>query len=764
MTPEQQDAIDAAQARIQGGVTTPRGQTFTPEQIRAMEQAESRLKARGFDVLKTFEDGSQLLMLGDGSFNVVNQQQGWSSTDPEVIAAAQRGESPSQAARVQRAETVIQQDEAGARAGQFVQGLPFVGSYMDELYQTVTGDERGAESRRLQSQAMQTARPGESTALQVAGGVTGGIPLGTISGALGGTRVLSQIAQLPRGQRYLSYLLGGAGLGGLEGAIYGYGTGETTDDRQTAAMQGARSGAMTGAVGAVVLPALGEALSTGFVNIRQRLMRQDVPNIARELGISEDAAKVIQSTMQQTDADLPTMLAAIDRAGEQGMIADADLAAQVLLDAAAATQGGAAAIVRSAVEGRAREAGQSLESTLESTVAPRPVTQAGEMADVQDIAQAISAETRPQRQAAYNEAYQTPIDYTTDAGRRIEATIGRISPTTLRKAMQEANDAMRADGVGQRQIMADIDADGNVTFIEMPNTVQVDYLKRALGQIGQETDNLGRPTAEATRARRFYSEINEALGEAVPAYREATRLGGDKIGRDLALQLGEDALRPNVGVRDVVRGLQGLDEGQRLYARVGLRDAIERTIANVKASIASPDVDINQLRVVLRDLSSESNRAKVKAIIGTENAEKLFRELEKANAALSLRANVERNSATALRQATQEQIAEITQPGAAEALMRGEPLTAAKEVVRAVTGATGEYSQAQKSDIMREIARAMTTARGEAAKSQLRTIYNAVKENRATQEQLRRASDLLINSVTLPATLFGTAAATRNEQ
>lgn len=763
MTPEQQAAINAATARVQSGtVATPAGQTFTPEQIRAMESARARLNTPVYDVIRTFDDGSQLIMLNDGSFNVINQQQGFSSNDPEVIAAAQRGESPSQVARVQRAETVIQQDPTGARAGQFVSGIPFVGSYMDELYGMATGDQRGMESRRLQSGAMRTARPGESTALQVAGGVTGGVPMGMAVGATGGTSLVNRLSNLPTFQKYLGYLGLGSLVGGTEGAIYGAGEGETPEERQRKAQEFGMLGAATGGAVSTAMPALARGLSTGFANLKTSLMRRDATNIARELGVSPDAARVIQSVVQQTDTDLADMIQAIERAGEQGMIADADLATQILLDAAAATEGGAAAIVRSAVEGRAREAGQALEGTLETTVAPRPTTAAGEAADVQDIASAISAETRPQRQAAYNEAYSTPIDYTTDAGRKIESVIGRIPVPTLRKAIQEANDAMRVDGVGQRQIMADIADDGSITFIEMPNTVQADYIKRALGQIGSEVDTLGRPTAEAARASRLYGELGSALGEAVPAYREAVRLGGDKIGRDKALQLGEDALRPNVTARDVARGLQNLDEGQRLYARVGLRDAIERTVNNVKATISSPDVDINQLRTVLRDLSSESNRAKVKAIIGTENAEKLFRELEKANAALSLRAAVQRGSQTSIRQALQQQIGEITEPGAIGTLMQGQPFQAAERVVQTITGATGEFRQAQKSEIMKEIARALTSARGEEAKRQLRVIYNAIKENRATNEQIQQASDFLVNSITLPATLFGTAQATRD--
>jgi Ca2+-binding EF-hand superfamily protein len=549
----------------------------------------------------------------------------------------------------------------------------------------------------------------------------------------------------------------GSVLGGTEGAIYGYGEGGEEKAKERGML-----GAAVGGGTSVALPAIGNTLASGFANFKTFMGRKDLTNIARELGVSEETAKVIQSVVQQGDADLADMLAAIDRAGETGMIADADIATQVLLDAAAAAEGGAASIARSAVEGRAREAGQQLESTLESTISPKPITASGEAADVQDIATAIAAETRPQRQAAYNKAYNTPVPYDKEAGRKIEALIGRIPPTLMRRAIQEANDEMRINQVGSKQIMADIDADGNITFIEMPNMVQLDYIKRALGTLGRETDNLQRPTADAGRAQKLYTDLNKAMSDAVPEYRNATRLGGDKIGRDNALLVGENALKPNVTAREVVRSLQNLDEGQRLYARVGLRDAIEKTINNVKATIASPDVDINQLRTVLRDLSSENNKAKVRAIIGTDNANALFRELEKANAALQLRAAVAVNSKTAIRQSMKESIEALTEPGAIQTAMQGEPFKAAQQLTKSLTGAGTEYTEAQKGTIMKEIARAMTSARGEEAKRQLRVIYNAVKENRATAEQMQQASDFLINSVTLPSTIFGTAAATRD--
>ena len=210
-----------------------------------------------------------------------------------------------------------------------------------------------------------------------------------------------------------------------------------------------------------------------------------------------------------------------------------------------------------------------------------------------------------------------------------------------------------------------------------------------------------------------------------------------------------------------MRELTNLDEGQRMYARVGLRDLIQETIDNVKATIASPDVDINALRDVLRNLSSKASQSKVKVIIGQKDAKKLFKELEKANAALTLKAAVAVNSKTAARQATQTSVEKLTGPGATEALMRAEPLKASAQVIQTITGETGEYVEAQKTQVMREIAKAMTQARGKEAKRQLKVIYNAVRRNEASQEQFQQASDFLINSVTLPATMFGVSSASR---
>lgn len=764
---QQQAIIDLAQNRAAIKAQNP---SLSDTQVKIIAEAMSRVD-KPYKVLETFDDGSELIKLSNGKMQVLNQAEGFSSSDPMVIEAAQRGESPLQAAKVQRAETIVAQDPTGARLGQFLKGLPFIGSYTDEI---ASSDERELASKRLQSQAMETARPGESLGLQVAGGVTGGVALGSAAAPLGGAALIDKIQSLPRGLRYLSYIASGIGLGGAEGAIYGSGEGTDTQSRIEKAQSGGLIGAGVGAATGLGLPALGDALSAGYANWRRLNKVNDSKFIAKKLGISNESATVIKNVIQQGDTDLADMLRAIDRAGEQGMIADADVATQTLLDAVAAAEGSAASIVRREVDERSRQAGRQLGATMDEQIEPVPRV-GGVTADARDLATQISKASAPARGRLYSVAFQQPIDYTKPAGQRIMSILSRIDSNELIDAINKSNRDLgfSDDPVLQRmfeegklrQILATIDADGKVKFTDEPTIAQLDQLKRQMGELayGAGSTVEGKVTQEARRARKIYKELSSALKEAVPIYGQAVELGGHKIAEEAALNVGMNALKKSMTPREVIRSLAELDASQMRYARVGLRQVIQDTMDNTKATIASPDLDINQVREVLRDLSSDASRSKVTAILGNAKSNALFKEIEKAKAALELRAAVAVNSKTAVRQAMQESIGQQTGTGALRSLAEGRVPTATAQVIQAVTGATGEYTAKQKAKIMREIATAITKARGQEAKKQLRQIYNAVKDDQATIDDMAKASEVLLNEVTLPASLFGVAATTRDD-
>src|SRR6056300_1423776 len=72
-------------------------------------------ESKAFDVVKSLPDGSQVIQFNDGSMQVLNQEAGLASKDPDVVNAAMRGESPVEASKQKRAGEILAQP--GARQG-----------------------------------------------------------------------------------------------------------------------------------------------------------------------------------------------------------------------------------------------------------------------------------------------------------------------------------------------------------------------------------------------------------------------------------------------------------------------------------------------------------------------------------------------------------------------------------------------------------------------------------------------------------------------
>ena len=235
----------------------------------------------------------------------------------------------------------------------------------------------------------------------------------------------------------------------------------------------------------------------------------------------------------------------------------------------------------------------------------------------------------------------------------------------MKDAIAKANEKMRVAGQKNQQIMANIADDGTVTFAEMPNVQQLDYIKRALGEMGAEgVDQFGRQTADGSMYSTLARNIKNATSGAVPEYATAVRLGGDKIERDNALRLGYDLLRARV-TREVVKDFgQDISDEARDAAAQGLRSSIDDALANVKIAMTDTNMDAREAFKLIRDMSSRANREKVELLIGPEKAKTLFSQLDESIKAFELRANVARNSATAVRQSTAKDVSDIVQGGA----------------------------------------------------------------------------------------------------
>jgi hypothetical protein len=604
-----------------------------------------------------------------------------------------------------------------------VQGLPFIGEFSDEITGSIgrgmeaiglaspgTGD-RAMQQQRAVQDAYGRQSPVGSAVAATTGGIVGSIPLA----AAAGPAMLAR-APVPAIGRVAAGAATGAAVGGAEGAVSGYGAGNDGNRAQSAAERGAIGAGLGGILGGAA-PVIG----AGIRRIAERLKGRDVAVIRDTLGISTDAARVIKA---QLDSDDFTAAAqSIQRAGPDAMLADAGPAAGQLLDTAMQSGGAATRIGREAVETRAGDAGRRVTAMLDTVLGKPEGTRAA--------SKSIAQRTSGIREAAYNRAFDTPIDYGTGgAGEGVLSALQRIPSRYLSQAAQKANELAQLRGVpNYRQIVVSIDNAGNATLSELPNVRQLHQLKLAMDDIARDgTDAItGKVSGDAGAIKEAAKGLRAALGDAVPAYNAAARLGGDKIAEDQALELGRKLLS-TATTRETVRdSMAGASIEAKDALRRGLRQQIDEALASVQRTITDPNTDAREAMKLVKDLSSRANREKVEVALGANRAKTLFRALDEATAQLELRSSVARNSATASRLAGQEAVKEITAPGALGSLMQGEPGQAMRRIVQTLSGQTSARQMADRQAIYAEIAQALTQQRGPQAQQALSVIQAAMQ-------------------------------------
>ena len=633
----------------------------------------------------------------------------------------------------------LQQAPLTAQALKVAEGIPLVGGWIQDIAGAVS-PELQAKTKAV-SEAKQNQDPIESTALQVGGAV---VPSIIAAPVVAPASFVNWLSKLPTVQKMVA--VGGSGglLGLVEGAVSGAGRGGE-DGRMEGAVEGGSIGAAGGLFGGLLPP----AVIKGYENLKVSFRNVGAEDIAKSLNISIPSAQVLSATFRDAGTDIKSALQNIFNAGEEGMLADSGFAAQALLDASASTGGRASQITSEEVTGRAARQGAALSTSMDDALGVLPKVD-DQAADALDMAENIASSTKVQRQEAYDLAYGTPIDFSSTAGREIERVFDALPDRFKGAAIERANEKMRLEayktGKPQpEQILADIADDGTVSFSTLPNLRQLDQIKQAIGEVGfKEVDNFGRPTADALDAVNWYREISNRLKEASPEYRKAVELGGDKISLDNALELGLGMLKPGMSARDVARAMKGAESVEKQYAKLGVRSAVDDLINNVKATIASPDIDINTLRTVFTQLSSKNSRDKIKSLLSAPEAKQLFKDLDQAQMSLALRAAVAMNSKTSIRITQKEMVDEMTDIGAFAHLLRLEPAKASQSVVQKVTGETDALSVAAKQEIYTDIAKALTQIKGKEARTALKVIMRASKAEQVSDAELKAVSDLLL--------------------
>jgi hypothetical protein len=468
------------------------------------------------------------------------------------------------------------------------------------------------------------------------------------------------------------------------------------------------------------MESVGGAVSKYGGNFLESFTRKSraVNKLANDLGISEGAANIMYTMIAQR-MNLSQMIANLKKAGDDGMIIDADKAVAQLGDAIQASgTPRAGSIITDAAETRAANQAEQLRPTMDEVLGEPPE-------GMQTAVDAVAARTAPARQKAYDEAYAKPIDYASGAGlaiERIMSDLARNAPRDFKRAIQSANLNMAADGKKNMQFMAEEMADGTFKIKQMPNMIQLDYLKQALQETYERTGDIG--------YKKFSEQLRDAGIDAVPAYGKALKLGQAKIVETDVMQMGGKFLQDNVKLDTLKNAINSASQTEMDAIRLGARNQIEEILDQTRKNIGSVGDDkagatAEESRKLLRILSSASSRKKLALILGESEAQILFKKLDEVESGLQLLNSVGGNSATAIRTQLNDTIDGILQPGILGTAARGELTDIPKKIIQVVTQQTPEALADQKDEILSEVATVLTQARGREAEAALRLLDKA---------------------------------------
>ena len=702
------------------------GLTGTPQAVVPAEPS--------YTVIATGENGGRFMRDQSGAVSYTSP--GYSTTDPDTVARLMEGATPADIQQTSFDQQRINANPTLARVNEVARGLPFVGSYTDEVADMI--DPGRGENLRALSGAMHRENPVESAVANVGGAVLGSIPAAVAAGP-----TVAANASQTIGGKALQALGLGAVVGGVEGAIYGAGEGEgegVMDSRAANAAVGGGLGAAIGGGTGVLAP----YAAAGLKHVVRAFRGSDIGTIAKELGVSTQAATVIRNAIESGDDD--AAMAALRQGGDSSMLADANQATRSLLDTAAQAPGAAGDTARNAIAERTTGQTRALVARLDDIL--------GSPQGSQDIIDEIRTTSAGPRQQAYDAAYAAPIDYAAPDGRRIESLMNRVPESAIRRA----NALMRLEGSESAQIMARIGDAGEVTFEVMPDVRQLDYITRALNDVASEADGAGKLGGQTDLGRGYANlsrQIRQSVRRAVPEYGTALDTAADAISQRNGVDIGREMLRGGFLRQDMARALSGASDAEKAAMRQGLRSYIDDVTAGVSRTIMDSDTEAREGIRMMREFSSRSNRSKLRMLLGPEDAQALADQVDEAATAFELRAAIAQNSKTASRQMVDGAVRQQTDGGILRTIGAGEPVNAAKLIVQTLTGETAEAQEIRRMGLYSEIADALVSQRGPNARRALEIINRVSDGELVSEHNARFIANVIVGSgatAAVPAT------------
>lgn len=540
-------------------------------------------------------DRGALITDPDGNTTYASNTQQWRRNDPEFFDIwRSEGMTGAETARATQQERILEANPIASRYASAFQGIPFVGEYGDEIVGSVMGDDARDQIRAAQA-AVADRRPGQAIVGQLGAGIATTLPAALALTPLRGASLL---------RTALTGGAVGATGGAIEGGISGYGSGETPDERVLNAQQRALLGGAFGAGFGAGGPILGASVARGLAALSGRRVQQ----AAEEAGTSPEAMRgAAQLGGIQPDLAvpaIPTSLAEASTPFRQG------------LNASMAVPSAAIEPTMGLLNRYATEASGRLKDTMDELL--------GEASGVKLQQRDLMRDTAERRAEVYDAAYNAPIDYSGEAGRQLQTLIGTVDDDIIRRA----NTLMAREGNRSAQMRVTLDEAGNITgFESVPDVRQIDYITRALQSRASEAIRSGATEDVATLTRQN-RRIRETLDGLVPEYRTARSEAAEIIGQREAFDTGYDALSSNMKREDVLMAVEDMTPGELSNVRSGLRQRIDDIMARASSPLDPEAAEYGEAMNALRNLTSRVNQDKLRMVMGDDEAQALFSQLE----------------------------------------------------------------------------------------------------------------------------------------
>ena len=726
-------------------------------------------------IIAEWGDGKFIIELPNGKYNFLDQNAGVSTTDPEMIklamdeyAAVSQGQqydgmTTGDRSKLNYYKDIVEQDTFLARGGVFQSGYLFVGEGIDEAYE-IAGNSMGKDGAQIRKdynlriKAFKETRPKEYMAWKAAGAIYSTLPAMISLPAT----MYTWMASLPI---VPGVILGSAASGSfqaVEGAVSGWLASEGGQRGEAAIQRGINQGIFGLALGGII-PVAPKFLAWGWHKVRGGILKDSIDDISTAFQISKGAATMLKKTILSSGEDLSEVLKRMRLGGTQAMVGDATEAVKTLVDLIAASGNEAAEIVSKNILNRTQKVASNTNKTLDDNIAKLPIMAGTKPADeiLEDattVAINQAKKSAPARTEAYTKAYNTKVDYNSEAGIKVLDVLKRTPNPLKQAAVREANDILQMEGKEVGQMTLVVGKDGLLKFVQQPNMMQLDYIKRALSELAYDPLKV---TGLSKAAGTMRYQLTTALKELNPAYKKALKLGQENITRSNAVEIGEDALKSTMSVAKLSKLLNDKNIGkeERKMVALGLRAELDRMLGNVKAN-ASKGSDLKEMDKLLAEFSSRNAKKKLRLLVPDDkNLKKINNELAKARAVIDLQNAINLNSKTYTRTALSDELKEVVGGSIVKTASRGE-LGVAELGSRVIAKVfkSKEITDEDTAVIMKELALVMVEKRGGAAVKQFKELYNAFKNDAMSREQLRQLTKFMASRLGMKPTVAASAA------